>query len=47
MRDNIFANVSQRVAAKIREEMKLTAVVKMSEVQEVRARLMRTGFEGM
>ena len=41
MRDNIFANVSQRVAAKIRAEMKLTAVVKMSEVQEVRARLMR------
>ena len=41
MRDNIFANVSQRVAAEIREEMKLTAVVKMSKVQEVRARLMR------
>ena len=41
VRDKIFSNVSQRVGAVIREEMRLTAAVKISEVQEVRQQLMQ------
>ena len=42
VRDKIFSNVSQRVAAMIREKTNLTAAVKVSEVLEVRTRLMAT-----
>jgi len=41
VRDKIFSNVSQRVGAVIREEMRLTAAAKVSEVQDVRQQLMQ------